>query len=254
MRTRIISLVVLIGAWFAGSAVAGGFVLPSPATTLGRFIDLMAEGRLSLALGIGLSALAVGGSMAVLVGIPLGILLGVRRRLGSAFDFYFSALYVMPFSAVAPLFVLWFGIDAGSRMIFIFFFTLPQIVIVCYQGARSTPEGLIEVARSFQARPRDVFFKTILPFEVPFIFTALRLGVGRAVQGMVVAELLISATQGLGFLIIVYSATLDIGAVLAVVLVIMLLGIVASLIVQRIEDAIAPWRHGVTTTGEAAGA
>lgn len=254
MRTRFISLVVLIGAWFAGSAVAGDFVLPSPATTLGRFIDLMVEGRLSLALGIGLSALAVGGSMAVLVGIPLGILLGVRRRLGSAFDFYFSALYVMPFSAVAPLFVLWFGIDAGSRMIFIFFFTLPQIVIVCYQGARSTPEGLIEVARSFQARPRDVFFKTILPFEVPFIFTALRLGVGRAVQGMVVAELLISATQGLGFLIIVYSATLDIGAVLAVVLVIMLLGIVASLIVQRIEDAIAPWRHGATTTGEAAGA
>lgn len=254
MRTRIISLVVLIVAWFAGSAVAGDIVLPSPATTLGRFIDLMVDGRLTLALGIGLSALAVGGSMAVVVGIPLGILLGVRRRLGSAFDFYFSALYVTPFSAVAPLFVLWFGIDAGSRMIFIFFFTLPQIVIVCYQGARSTPEELIEVARSFQARPRDVFFKTILPFEVPFIFTALRLGVGRAVQGMVIAELLISATQGLGFLIKVYSATLDIGAVLAVVLFIMMLGIVASMLVQRIEDAIAPWRHGATTTGEASGA
>jgi NitT/TauT family transport system permease protein len=138
-------------------------------------------------------------------------------------------------------------------MIFIFFFTLPQIVIVCYQGTRSTPEGLIEVARSYLATPREIFIKTVLPYEVPFIFTALRLGVGRAVQGMVVAELLISASQGLGFLITVYSAALDIGAVLAVVLFIMLLGIVASVLVQRIEDAVAPWREGVATTGEASG-
>jgi NitT/TauT family transport system permease protein len=233
--------------------MAGDLVLPSPATTMGRFVDLMAEGRLPRALWIGISSLAVGGGAAVLVGIPLGILLGVRRRLGSAFDFYFSALYVTPFSAVAPLFVLWFGIDAGARMIFIFFFTLPQIVIVCYQGTRSTPEGLIEVARSYLATPREIFFKTVLPYEVPFIFTALRLGVGRAVQGMVVAELLISASQGLGFLITVYSAALDIGAVLAVVLFIMLLGILASVLVQRIEDAVAPWREGVATTGEASG-
>lgn len=254
MRTRIISLLVVVTAWQLGSLLAGELVLPSPGATFGRFVDLMAEGRLPRALGIGLQALAVGGGAAMLIGIPLGIVLGVQRRLGSAFDFYFSALYVTPFSAVAPLFVLWFGIDAGSRMIFIFFFTLPQIVIVCYQGARSTPDRLIEVARSYQGKPRDIFVKTILPYEVPFIFTALRLGVGRAVQGMVIAELLISATQGLGFLITVYGAALDIAAVLAVVLFIMLLGIVASLIVQRIEDAIAPWRAGVTTSGDASGA
>ncbi len=254
MRTRLVSLLVVLAAWWGGSLIAGDLVLPSPLTTAARFVDLTVEGRLPRALGIGLNALAVGGSAAVLIGVPLGILLGVRRRLGSAFDFYFSALYVTPFSAVAPLFILWFGIDVSARMLFIFFFTLPQIVIVCYQGARSTPEGLIEVARSFQARPRDVFFKAILPHEVPFIFTALRLGVGRAVQGMVVAELLISATQGLGFLIKVYGAVFDIGAVLAVVLFIMMLGIVASMVVQRIEDAIAPWRQGVTTSGEPSGA
>ena len=254
MKVRLVSLVVLVAAWWVGSLVAGDFVLPSPAATIGRFVDLSVEGRLPRALGIGLQALAVGGSVAILVGVPIGILLGVRRRLGSAFDFYFSALYVTPFSAVAPLFVLWFGIDAGSRMIFIFFFTLPQIIIVCYQGARTTPERLVEEARSYQASGRDVFVKTILPYEIPFIFTALRLGVGRAVQGMVIAELLISATQGLGFLITVYGAALDIAAVLAVVLFIMLLGIVASLLVQRVEDAIAPWRHGTTTTGEAGGA
>jgi NitT/TauT family transport system permease protein len=254
MRTRIVSLVVVLAAWQLGSLIAGELVLPSPATTIGRFAELMAEGRLPRALVIGLQALAVGGGAAILIGIPLGILLGVQRRLGSAFDFYFSALYVTPFSAVAPLFVLWFGIDAASRMIFIFFFTLPQIVIVCYQGARSTPDRLIEVARSYRATRRDIFVKTILPYEVPFIFTALRLGVGRAVQGMVVAELLIRASQGLGFLITIYGASLDISAVLAVVLFIMLIGIVASLLVQRVEDAIAPWRQGASTSGDSSGA
>ena len=254
MTVRIVSLLVVFAAWWAGSLVAGDLVLPSPVATLQRFVELTAEGRLPRALWIGISALAIGGGAAIVVGVPLGILLGVQRRLGSAFDFYFSALYVMPFSAVAPLFVLWFGIDAGARIIFIFFFTLPQIVIVCYQGARSTPDSLIEVARSFGGTGRDVFFKTILPYEIPFIFTALRLGVGRAVQGMVIAELLISAAQGLGFLITNYGAALDISAVLAVVLFIMLIGIVASMLVQRVEDAIAPWRHGTTTTGDASGA
>lgn len=254
MKTRLLSLLAVLVGWWIGSLIAGDLVLPSPATTAGRFIDLMADGRLPRALAIGLSALAVGGGAAVAIGVPLGILLGVQRTLGRAFDFYFSALYVMPFSAVAPLFILWFGIDAGARMIFIFFFSLPQIVIVCYQGARSTPEQLIEVARTYRARRRDIFFKTILPFEVPFIFTALRLGIGRAVQGMVVAELLISAAQGLGFLITVYSAALDIGAVLAVVLFIMLLGVIVSVLVERIEVAVAPWRQGVTTAGEGTGA
>ena len=253
MKTRLISLLVVLALWQLGSIIAGERVLPGPVTTFQRFVELIAEGRLPRALVIGLQALVVGGGAAIIVGIPLGILLGVRRRLGSAFDFYFSALYVMPFSAVASLFVLWFGIDSGSRMIFIFFFTLPQVVIVCYQGARSTPDRLIEVARSYRARSRDVFLKTILPFEIPFIFTALRLGVGRAIQGMVIAELLISATQGLGFLITAYGSALDIAAVLAVVLFIMMLGIVASLILQRIEDAVAPWRDGSTTSGDASG-
>jgi len=253
VKVRLISLVVVFALWWLGSLLAGDLILPSPVTVVGRFTDLIADGALGRALRIGLTSLAVGGGAAIVVGVPLGILLGVHRTLGRAFDFYFSALYVTPFSAVAPLFVLWFGFDSGTRMIFIFFFTLPQIVIVCYQGARATPEGLIDVARSYQARPRDIFVKTILPYEVPFIFTALRLGVGRAVQGMVVAELLISAAQGLGFLITAYSAALDIGAVLAVVLFIMFLGVLASMLVQRIEDAVAPWHSEVTTTGEPSG-
>ncbi len=81
-----------------------------------------------------------------------------------------------------------------------------------------------------------------MPHEIPFIITALRLGVGRAIQGMVVAELLIAGVLGLGFLIKVFSASLDLSGVLAIIIFVMLLGIVATGIVRRFELAIAPWR------------
>jgi NitT/TauT family transport system permease protein len=253
MTIRLVSLGLAIAAWWVASLVVGGLVLPSPGSVAGKFVELSGEGRLAAALGLSLSSLAIGGLGAIAIGIPLGIVLGVQRTLGRAFDFYFSALFVMPFSAVAPLFVLWFGIDAGTRAIFVFFFTLPQVVIVCYQGARNTPERLIEVAHAFRASRFQIFRKTIMPFEVPFIFTAVRLGVGRAIQGMVVAELLISSTLGIGWLLEVFSASLDISAVLAIVLFIMLLGVVANAIVQRLEDAAAPWYRAVSATESGAG-
>jgi NitT/TauT family transport system permease protein len=255
VTTRLLSLLAVVVLWQVGSIVAGELVLPGPVTVVSEFFRLAAEGRLPRALSLSISALVVGGGLAIVVGIPLGILLGVNRVLGRALDFYFSALYVMPFSAVAPLFVLWFGIDAGTRMIFVFFFTIPQVVIVCYQGARDTPERLIEVARAFRASRLDIFRRTIMPYEVPFIFTAVRLGVGRAIQGMVVAELLISSTQGIGFLLTNYAAAFEIAGLLAIVLFIMLLGIVASAIVQRIEDAVAPWHRGAAVAqGESSNA
>jgi NitT/TauT family transport system permease protein len=83
----------------------------------------------------------------------------------------------------------------------------------------------------------------ILPYEVPFIFTALRLGVGLAIQGMIVAELVIQSVSGLGQLLQLASASLDLATVLAVIIFVMLLGIAAVQLMQRIEQSVAPWRE-----------
>ena len=181
--------------------------------------------------------------------IPLGIAMGVRSWLGRAVDPYLTALYVMPFSAIVPLLVLWFGIDEQVRIVFIFLFTLPQVAIVAYQGAKSTPRTLVEVARTYMANERQIFVKVLIPHEIPFIFTALRLGVGLAIQGMVVSELLIASLTGIGYLLKIAGATLDLATVLAVVLFVMLLGVIAVAILQRIEDSVAPWRQGLTIDG-----
>jgi ABC-type nitrate/sulfonate/bicarbonate transport system permease component len=235
---------VLLG-WWVASLFGSELTVPSPFSVIGNFIDLIVSGRLPAALSLSLSALAIGGALSIAVGIPVGILLGVRRWLAQAFEFYFSALYVMPMSAIVPLMVLWFGFDLSARVIFIFIFTVPQLVITCYQGAKNIPASLIEVAHAFRASERQIFWKVIIPYEIPFIITALRLGAGRAVQGMVVAELLLAGTRGLGFLIKVASATLNLATVLAIILFVMLLGIVVTAIVRRLEEAVAPWRQGM---------
>lgn len=249
MRARIGSLVVVLAAWWLLSLGASRFGLPGPDAVIGSLIELLTTGTLQSALMVTLSAFAVGAALAVLVGVPLGILMGFRRWFGLALDPYLSALYVMPFSAIIPLLVLWFGIDMQVRVVFIFLFTLPQVAIVCYQGAKSTPTTLVEVARTYRASEWQIFWKVLLPYEVPFIFTALRLGVGLAIQGMIVSELLIASLTGLGYLLRIAGASLDLATVLAVILFVMLLGIGAVALMQRIENSIAPWRGGVTIDG-----
>ncbi len=243
MRARIISLIVLIGVWWLLSLGASQFGLPSPLQVFNSFMDLLLSGKLLSALAVTLSSFALGSLLAVLVGVPLGIGMGVWRAFGLAVDPLLTALYVMPFTAVIPLFVLWFGIDELVRLVFIFTFTVPQVAIVCYQGARSTPTTLVEVAKTYLANPRQIFRKVILPYEVPFIFTALRLGVGLAIQGMIVAELVIQSVSGLGQLLQFASASLDLSTVLAVIIFVMLLGIAAVQLMQRIEQSVAPWRE-----------
>lgn len=246
MKARVGSLVVLIGLWWFLSLGASQFGLPGPDAVIGAFVELLASGRLISALSVTLSAFALGGALAVMVGVPLGILMGFRRWLGLAIDPYLTALYVMPFSAIVPLLVLWFGIDEQVRIVFIFLFTLPQVAIVCYQGARSTPTTLVEVARTYLASERQIFWKVLIPYEIPFIFTALRLGIGLAIQGMIVSELLIASLTGLGYMLRIAGASLDLATVLAVILFVMLLGIGAVAVMQRIEQSVAPWRHGLT--------
>ena len=254
MRARLGSLVGLIAIWWLLSLGASEFGLPGPTAVFESFVELIENGKLVSALGVTLSSFAVGALLAVLLGVPLGILMGFRPWLGRAVDPYLTALYVMPFSAIVPLLVLWFGIDEQVRIVFIFLFTIPQVAIVSYQGARSTPATLVEVARTYMASERQLFWKVLIPYEIPFIFTALRLGVGLAIQGMVVSELLIASLTGIGYLLKIAGATLDLATTLAIIIFVMLLGITAVAILQRIENSVAPWRHGVTIDGGGANA
>ena len=250
VRVRLGTLAAILLFWMIVSTGSSSLGFPGPIRVGEAFVALLASGELLRALSVTFGSFAAGAALAILVGIPLGTLMGVQPWLGRAIDPYLTGLYIMPFSAVIPLLVLWFGIDEFVRIVFIFLFTLPQIAIVCYQGARETPTTLVDVARTLHASNVQIFRKLVLPHEIGYVFTALRLGTGLAIQGMVVSELLIASVRGLGNLIRLASARLDLASVLAVVLFVMLLGIAMVSLMQRIENAVTPWRRSTTITGE----
>jgi NitT/TauT family transport system permease protein len=245
MRVRFISLIIAVIAWWFVSLFTSDLVMPSPAMIVNTFLELMNSGSLPDALATSLKSLIYGGTLSLVIGIPVGILMGVWRPLADMLEYYVAALYVIPMSAVVPLMVLWFGFDLNVQVLFILIFTIPQVVITCYQGAKNVPDSMIEVARAFRANQRDIFFKVTIPYVIPFIITALRLGIGRDVQGMVVADLLLGGTKGLVILIHLYSDSIEIANVLAIVLCIILLGIMATSVVRWFENALAPWQKGI---------
>jgi NitT/TauT family transport system permease protein len=238
-----VALVVIVAAWQLLSIGRPAYLLPPPLSVLGRFWDLVVVDReLWGALGLSLSALLIGGGLSFVVGVPIGIVMGANRTLEQAVEPYVNALYVAPVSALTPLFVYWFGIGLEPRVATVFTFCAPIIVLTCYRGARETPRTLAEVARVYGARPAQVFRSVVIPHAVPYIVTAVRLGLGRAIKGTVLAELVISAT-GLGALLEGFSHVFDTASLMATLIFLLLLGVLLQVLVERIEVAVAPWRR-----------
>jgi ABC-type nitrate/sulfonate/bicarbonate transport system permease component len=239
---RTLSLVMLVAVWWFESRSHPIYFLPGPDKVFESFWEIaIASNDLWVAMSISLKSLLIGGILALSVGITLGVLMGAQQFVEHAFDMYVNALYVAPVSALTPLLVFWFGIDLAPRVAAVFIFSVPEVIITCYQGAKDTPRSYVEVARAFGATDRDIFRKVIIPHEIPFIITAMRLGLGRAIKGMVLAELLISST-GLGQLVDYYRAYFDTSSLMAVLISLMLLGVIGTELVRRFEIAAVPWR------------
>lgn len=243
LSPRLVSLVGLIVLWWLASLNQPDYFLPGPETVLQSLWEVaVVSGELWTALRLSILSLLIGGGLALLVGVVVGVLMGAQRTVEHAFDLYVNGLYVAPVSAITPLLIFWFGIDLAPRVATVFIFSVPEIIITCYQGAKYTPRTFIEVARAFGASNREVFWKVIIPHEVPFIVTAMRLGLGRAIKGMVLAELVVSTT-GLGDLISFYSHNFKTASLVAVLLVLMFMGVIGTALVRRLEFAVAPWRE-----------
>lgn len=245
---RLLSIVALIAIWWFASLFEKDYFLPGPHTVWASFLNVAvvspdgAIPPLWVAMSTSLKALLIGGTMALVIGVFLGVLMGAQRVVEHAFDLYVNALYVAPLSALTPLLVAWFGIALAPRVAAVFIFAVPEVVITCYQGAKNTPRSFVEVARAFGANDADIFWKVIIPHEIPYIITALRLGLGRAIKGMVLAELVISIT-GLGDMIEGYRTNFQTANLMAVLIVLMLMGVIATELVRRFEIAIVPWKE-----------
>ena len=238
---RLISMIVVIGAWEVFGRRINPLFMSHPTAILKAGAVMVSSGELLLALESSLMTLLVGFLIASVCGVLMGLAIGRYKFVDAATDWIVNALYATPLVALIPLVILWFGLGDVAKLFIVTILAVFPILINTASGVRNVPSALIDVGAAFAANERQTFVKIILPAVVPYVMTGLRLGIGRAIIGMVVAEFF-TAITGLGALIVKYGNQYDTASMFVPILILMTLGVLLTTLVRRAEDSFAPWR------------
>ncbi len=238
---RLISLLTLGAIWEIAGRSGNAHLLPPLSKVITAWIALLVSGELFRALAISFQALAWGFLLSVLLGVPLGLLMGRYRRLDSFLELYMTALLAVPMISFIPFLVIAFGLGLQSRVWIVFLFAFVIIAINTAAGVRNVDPTLTEMARSFGARESELFVKVILPAALPMIMAGIRLGMGRAVLGMVTGEMILAAV-GFGAMLMTFSASFNSSALFATLLTIVLLAVALLALIQYLDRRLTPWR------------
>jgi ABC-type nitrate/sulfonate/bicarbonate transport system permease component len=236
------SLLVVLVLWEVFGRQVNPLFASYPSAIAQSAVAMVQDGTIVSALLISLQPMVAGYLLAALVAVPLGLLLGRYRVLEAAIGMYVTAGYSMPMVALIPLFILWFGLGFTVKVAVVFVMTIFPVIINTTAGVRAVPHTLIEVGQSFMASEGALLRKIIFPATVPYVMTGLRLGVGRAVIGIVVAEFF-TALGGLGGLIVESGTRFDTAGLFVPVLVLMGLGIGLTALIAWLERRVAPWHN-----------
>lgn len=190
---------------------------------------------------VSFSEFAIGYGLAIVLGVPLGLLTGWYRRLQYLIDPWLNFLNSLPRFALLPVIVIAFGLGIWSKIVVAFLGAFFAIMIPTIQGVRTVDRRYLDVASSFRASRSRLFLTVVAPATVPFIVTGLRLGIARALIGVVTGELF-AATNGLGFMIKRASDTLQVDRLLFGVLLFTFAGLVSVEALRRLETYVQRWR------------
>jgi ABC-type nitrate/sulfonate/bicarbonate transport system permease component len=182
-----------------------------------------------------------GFGLAVLVGVPLGVLTGWYRTMRGLTEPLISALFATPTVALVPILILIFGIDAPSKAAVVFLSAVWPIVINTSAGIQVLDKGWLDAARTFGAGDARIFRTIGLPATIPFIISGLRTAVARGLVGVVVGELYASR-GGIGFYLNRAGQTFQTDKYYVAVVIIALIGVVVVYLLQRLEKRFARWR------------
>ena len=212
-----------------------------PTAIFAAFVELIRNGKLAAALVQSLQPFVLGYGIAILIGVPLGLVLGRFRVAEAALGIFITGGYAMPLVALVPLLILWFGLGFAVKAAVIFLMSIFPIVINTWLGVKSVPKALIEVGKSLVASDAVILRRIVLPATLPYIMAGIRLAVGRAVVGMVIAEFF-TEISGLGGIIINSANNFDTATMFVPIIVLMVLAVGLNWLIGSCERRIAPWQ------------
>lgn len=214
--------------------------LPPFSEVLGALAELTAEGHILSNLATSLQNLAIGFVIALVGGLVVGGLMGRYRLINEALDAYVFALFISPTMIFVPIFFAIFGLSGGTLIAIVVVYAVFVIIINTATAIRTVDTSLIEMARSYGAKERQIFFRILVPGSLPLIFAGVQLGMGRAVKGMINGEMFI-ALVGLGALAQRFGGQFDAASSLAIALVILIVALVLNRLVKLVDNRLTFW-------------
>jgi ABC-type nitrate/sulfonate/bicarbonate transport system permease component len=239
---RSLSVFCFLVAWEFYGRRTDPLLLAYPTGVVAAAFQLIASGELLRQLAVSLATLGVGFGISVVLGVGLGLVMGRSRIAEATLDPHLNALYATPQVALTPLLMMWFGLGFTVKAVLIFLFAFFPILINTASGVRNVSASTIEVGRAYMASERQILLKVVFPAALPFIMAGIRLAVGRAIVGMVVAELF-TAITGLGAMLTLYGNLFETAKMFVVVIVLGLLGVVLIRATQALERRMARWKE-----------
>jgi len=217
------------------------FFFTKPSLIAVAFQEQLQGAKLWHDLAVSSRAFLWGFSCAVIVGIPVGLIMGWRRRVEYAFDPFLTALYASPLIALAPLFIIIFGVGVTGKAALVFLLSVFPFIFNAFAGVKSTDSLLINVIRSFGGKEKDLYLKVILPSTLPYIIAGARIAIGRGLVGIIVGEFY-AASEGIGFAISQAGDTYRLPEMFVGIIILSLIAVFLTELMRKLELIAAPWR------------
>jgi ABC-type nitrate/sulfonate/bicarbonate transport system permease component len=237
---RLGSLVAIAAMWQVWAGAQESLLIPDFVGTVGAILDLAISGTIWGPLLVSNQAMMLGFLAAAATAMPLGLLMARVRLAESFVDVYLNILMVTPMAALIPIFLMAMGLDISARAAVVYVFAAPVMTVNTRAGVRSIDPSLVEMARTYCASELQVWRKVLLPGALPAMMTGVRLGLSRAINGMLLAEMLLMAV-GVGKLILDYRAHFEADHLFAVVIILLVESIVLLVIARWAESRATPW-------------
>ena len=216
-----------------------------PSAIVVAFVALLQDGTLVPAFLESLQSFCAGYILSIVVGVPLGLVIGRFRTAEAALGIFVTAGYAMPLVALVPLLVLWFGLGLKVKIAVVFLMSVFPGCINTWVGVASVPKSLLDVGKSFVTPQHVVLRRIIFPATLPYIMAGLRLAVGKAVVAMIIAEFF-TALSGLGAIIINSANNFDTATMFVPVILLMVMATGLTGLIGMLERRVAPWQSEIS--------
>ena len=238
----ILFFVLFVAAWSV--ATLGGYVsktfLADPLTMVEEGYDLLAKHGFLRDIGITIWRVLGGFTLAALVAVPLGIMMGAYKPIEAFLEPFVSFARYLPASAFIPLLILWAGLGELQKLLVIFIGSVFQIVLMVAVAVAGVRRDLVEAAMTLGARDRGIVARVLIPASAPDIAEILRLVLGWAWTYVIVAEL-IGSSSGIGHMIIDSQALLATGQIIFGIIVIGIIGLISDFLFKLANRWLFPW-------------